>query len=259
MARYRPLIAVTMQTLQSIDGIPAGLPQSVVMNQRYYHAVSLVGAVPALVPLLDDDEDTLRELYERVDGVLVPGGVDMDPATYGEEPHPKLGNLDPARDRTELMLARWAVEDKKPFLGLCRGAQVLNVAQGGTLWQDIPSQLPHALRHRMQSLYERNCHATSIVTGSGLARLYPEHALVKTNSVHHQAVRTLGRELVIEAWSEPDRGVEAIRWTGPSYLFGVQWHPEFHPPGDASFIDDTPLLDDFLATAAARKGAAHAH
>ena len=110
----------------------------------------------------------------------------------------------------------------------------------------------------MQSLYDRNCHATSIVADSGLARLYPQHALVKTNSVHHQAVKELGQGLAVEAWSEPDRVVEALRWNGPSYLFGVQWHPEFHPPGDATFIDDTPLLDDFLATASRHRSAAYA-
>jgi len=91
--------------------------------------------------------------------------------------------------------------------------------------------------------------ATSIVPGSGLARLYPGLELTKTNSVHHQAIKNLGRDLVIEAWSEPDHIVEALRWTGPSYVFAVQWHPEFHDRADASFIDDTPILDDFLSRA----------
>jgi putative glutamine amidotransferase len=144
----------------------------------------------------------------------------------------------------------------KPVLGLCRGAQVINVAMGGTLYQDIPTQRPDALRHRMQAIYDKNCHATSIVPGTGLARLYRDATLVKTNSVHHQAIKILGARLAAEAWSEPDRIVEALRWDGPSYVFGVQWHPEFHPPGDTTFIDDTPLLDDFLATAAQHKAAA---
>jgi putative glutamine amidotransferase len=91
-----------------------------------------------------------------------------------------------------------------------------------------------------------------------LARLYPGIATVKTNSIHHQAVKALGRNLVVEAWSEPDRLVEAVRWTGSSYVFAVQWHPEFHPEGDASYIDDTPILDDFLATTARHKAAAYA-
>jgi putative glutamine amidotransferase len=88
-----------------------------------------------------------------------------------------------------------------------------------------------------------------IVPGSGLAALYPGRAIAKTNSVHHQAAKDLGQDLVVEAWSEPDRLVEALRWSGPSYVFGVQWHPEFHDPGDASLLDDTPILDDFLARA----------
>lgn len=199
-------------------------------------------------------DDYAREL----DALVLMGGSDVCPATYGEATLSPAWNGDRIRDDYEIALLRAFVAIGKPVLGLCRGAQVINVAQGGTLYQDIPTQLPGALRHRMQALYEKNCHATSLVADSGLARLYPGARLVKTNSVHHQAVKALGRALVVEAWSEPDRVVEAIRWTGPSYLFGVQWHPEFHPPGDPTFIDDTPLLDDFLATAARHRSAAYA-
>ena len=142
----RPTIGVTTQTLQAIDGIPAGLPSSVVMNQRYYEAVASAGGAPVLIPLLDDT-DVLRATYEACAGILIPGGVDMDPATYGEAPHEKLGRIDPDRDRVELQLARWCIEDSKPLLGLCRGLQVINVAQGGTLFQDIEAQLEGAIRH----------------------------------------------------------------------------------------------------------------
>jgi len=128
----------------------------------------------------------------------------------------------------------------------------------GTLYQDLGTQAPFALNHRNWAIYEENCHATSFAPGSGLARIYPKTGLVKTNSIHHQAVKALGRDLVVEAWSEPDRIVEALRWKGPSYLFGVQWHPEFHDPEDASFLDDTPILDDFLTHAAQHKDAAFA-
>jgi putative glutamine amidotransferase len=201
---------------------------------------------------------TVAHYAEELDALVLMGGSDVCPASYGEATQNPAWNGDRVRDDYEIALLRAFVKEGKPVLGLCRGAQVINVAQGGTLYQDIPTQRPDALRHRMQSLYEKNSHATSIVAGSGLARLYPGATLVKTNSVHHQGVKDLGRELVVEAWSEPDRMVEALRWTGPSYLFGVQWHPEFHPPGDRSFIDDTPLLDDFLATAARHKSAAYA-
>ena len=201
---------------------------------------------------------TVQAFADELDGLVLMGGADVSPTSYGETPLKPQWSGDRIRDDYEIALMRAFVECGKPVLGLCRGAQVLNVAMGGTLYQDIPMQRPDALRHRMQSIYEKNCHATSIVSGSGLARLYPGSSIVKTNSVHHQAVKDLGRDLVVEAWSEPDRIVEAIRWTGPSYVFGVQWHPEFHPPGDKSFIDDTPLLDDFLATAARHKSAAYA-
>lgn len=196
---------------------------------------------------------TVHAYADELDGLVLMGGADVSPASYGETPLKPQWAGDRIRDDYEIALMRAFVEGGKPVLGLCRGAQVINVAMGGTLYQDIPTQRPDALRHRMQSIYEKNCHATSIVAGSGLARLYPGAGVVKTNSVHHQAVKDLGRDLVVEAWSEPDRIVEAVRWAGPSYVFGVQWHPEFHPPGDSSFIDDTPLLDDFLATAARRR------
>ena len=91
-----------------------------------------------------------------------------------------------------------------------------------------------------------------------LSKLYPGATLVKTNSIHHQAVKDVGRKLAVEAWSEPDRIAEAIRWSGPSYVFGVQWHPEFHPEDDRSFIDDRPILDDFLRHARNHKTAAYA-
>ena len=142
---------------------------------------------------------------------------------------------------------------QKPVLGVCRGAQVINVAQGGTLYQDLGTQAPRALNHRNWAIYEQNCHATSFVPGSRLARLYADAAVVKTNSIHHQAVKDLGRDLAVEAWSEPDRVVEAIRYSGPGYVFAVQWHPEFHAPDDPSFVDDTPILDEFLTAAAQHK------
>jgi putative glutamine amidotransferase len=206
----------------------------------------------------DRSRITLAHYARELDALVLMGGSDVCPETYGETALKPQWNGDRIRDEYEIALVRAFMNERKPVLGLCRGAQVINVAMGGTLYQDIPTQRPDALRHRLQSLYEKNCHATSFVAGSGLTHLYPHVALVKTNSVHHQAVKDLGRDLVVEAWSEPDRIVEALRWTGHSYVFGVQWHPEFHPPGDSTFIDDTPLLDDFLAHAARDKAAAYA-
>jgi putative glutamine amidotransferase len=201
---------------------------------------------------------TVDAYAAELDGLVLMGGSDVCPQTYGETALRPEWNGDRIRDEYEIALLRAFMKNRKPVLGVCRGAQVINVALGGTLYQDLATQAPHALNHRNWAIYEDNCHATSFVPGTRLARLYPKADVVKTNSIHHQAVRDLGGDLVVEAWSEPDRIVEALRWTGPGYVFGVQWHPEFHDPTDASLLDDTPILDDFLANAARHKAAAFA-
>jgi len=201
---------------------------------------------------------TVDAYAAELDGLVLMGGSDVCPQTYGENALRPEWNGDRIRDDYEIGLLRAFMKERKPVLGVCRGAQVINVAMGGTLYQDIATQLPRALNHRDWTIYAGNCHATSIVPGSALARLYPGTPLVKTNSIHHQAVKELGRDLVVEAWSEPDRIVEALRYTGPGYVAAVQWHPEFHAPDDPSFIDDTPILDDFLAAAGRHKSAAFA-
>jgi putative glutamine amidotransferase len=201
---------------------------------------------------------TVAAYAGELDGLVLMGGSDVCPESYGETALKPEWNGDRIRDDYEIALLRAFMDEGKPVLGVCRGAQVINVALGGTLYQDIATQLPRALNHRDWSIYADNCHATSLVPGMRLAELYPGSPLVKTNSIHHQAVKDPGRGLVVEAWSEPDRVVEALRWTGAGYVFAVQWHPEFHAPDDPSFVDDTPILDDFLAHAARHKDAAFA-
>jgi putative glutamine amidotransferase len=201
---------------------------------------------------------TVNAYAAELDGLVLMGGSDVCPESYGEKALQPAWNGDRIRDDYEIALLRAFMDVKKPVLGICRGAQVINVAQGGTLWQDLATQVPGALNHRNWEIYAENCHATSFVPGTRLATLYPGAATVKTNSIHHQAINALGRELVVEAWSEPDRIAEAIRYTGPGYVFAVQWHPEFHAPDDPSLIDDTAILDDFLAAAARHKAAAFA-
>ncbi len=224
----RPVIGVTTQTLHSIDGIPAGLPQSVVMNQRYYVAVAQTGAAPILIPLLDDEPEALRAAYDVCDGILIPGGVDVDPNYFGEVPHPKLGRTDPARDRTEMELARWSVEDGKPLLGLCRGLQVLNVALGGTLYQDLEEQYPDSIKHDYFPNYgfERDhlAHEVTLTQGSRLRHLM-ELESIKVNSMHHQGIKTLAPALTASAIA-PDGLVEAAEVAGHHFCVGVQWHPE---------------------------------
>ena len=222
------------------------------IEQNVAHWVMQRDAMALMIP--SPDGDTRRSAsrigvadYAReLDGLLLMGGSDVCPETYGEKALKPEWNGDRVRDDYEIALMRAFRDKGKPVLGVCRGAQVINAAFGGTLYQDLGTQRAGALNHRNWDIYHQNTHATSIVPGTGLAHLYPHATLVKTNSVHHQAVKELGRELVVEAWSEPDHVVEALRWNGPSYVFAVQWHPEFHDHEDSSLIDDTPILDDFL-------------
>ncbi len=200
---------------------------------------------------------TVHAYAQELDGLLLMGGSDVCPESYGETALQPEWNGDRIRDDYEIALLRAFMALQKPVLGVCRGAQVINVAMGGTLYQDLGTQVPHALNHRNWAIYDENCHATSFVPDSGLARLYPGTPVVKTNSIHHQALKELGRDLVVEAWSEPDRIAEAIRYTGPAYVFAVQWHPEFHRPDNPSFVDDTPILDEFLSAATQHKSAAY--
>jgi putative glutamine amidotransferase len=247
MPLSRPLIGITTQTLQAIDGIPVGLPHSVVMNQRYYHAAAMAGAAPVLIPLLDE-VDTLRSIYERMDGILIPGGVDIDPAAFGEVPHEKLGRIDPARDHVEIQLAKWAVEDRKPILGLCRGLQVINVALGGTLYQDLEAEYPNAIKHDYFPNYgfERDylAHDVALVSGTRL-----QHAMasdrIPVNSMHHQGIKVLGTALEPSA-TAPDGLIEAVESTDGSFVVGVQWHPEVFESSDPN---TEQLFKAFLSAA----------
>lgn len=249
----RPLIGIPAQTLQAIDGIPEGLPHSWVMNSRYYLAAASAGAAPVMLPLLDADPAALRATYERLDGLLLAGGVDMDPVTFGEPPHPRLGRTDAARDAVELALARWAIADGMPVLGLCRGLQVLNVALGGSLFQDIEAEIPGALKHDYfpTSGFERDylAHEVSVAAGSRLHEAFGA-AVVRVNSMHHQAIKALAPALHVSARA-PDGVVEAVESDTAQYLVGVQWHPEMFEQSDPG---TRRLFERFLDAARRRAG-----
>ena len=247
----RPVIGVTTQTLHAIHGIPEGLPESWVMNQRYFRAVMELGGVPWMIPLIPEDPATLREIFERLDGLLIPGGVDMDPQTYGEERTPLVGALDPARDATELQLTRWAMADGLPVLGLCRGAQVINVAAGGTLFQDIAAEIPGAQPHDLYPTkgFPRThlAHQVQLTAGTRLRDAFGADS-APVNSMHHQSVKRLGDGLVVSAVA-PDGVVEAVELADPGkFVVGVQWHPEVFER-NAPAVQS--LFDQFISEAAA--------
>jgi putative glutamine amidotransferase len=226
--QQRPVVGIPTQTLQSIDRIPEDLPESWVMNRRYFDACTQVGAIPWMVPLLDEDTDTLRGIYERLDGLFIAGGVDMDPASYGEPRHELCGRTDLPRDAVELQLVRWALEDGKPVLGVCRGMQVINVAAGGALVQDCTLHAG-AIKHDYfpGAGWARDylAHPVTLAEGSRLhATFGVAEALV--NSMHHQGLSRLGEGLAATAWA-PDGLIEAVEAANPDhFLVGVQWHPE---------------------------------
>jgi putative glutamine amidotransferase len=196
---------------------------------------------------------TVRDFVNALDGLLLQGGNDIAPQTYGETPLSPAWAGDPIRDAYEIALFREFVRQGKPVFGVCRGCQLINVALGGTLYQDIDTQLPGMQQHRDDTRYEKVVHNTRILENTWLASMYPGARVVRTNSIHHQAVKELGKDLVVEARSDPDGIVEAIRWEGDSFVLGVQWHPEFMGPRDRDLLDAKPMLDAFLCACADRK------
>ncbi len=196
---------------------------------------------------------TKKDYVNALDGLVLQGGADIAPETYGETPLNPDWSGDRIRDQYEIRLLQEFLRQGKPVFGICRGLQLINVALGGTLYQDINTQVPGTLAHRDESRYEKNFHTIRILEKSWLAGLYPGPGLARTNTIHHQAIKSPGKALVVEAVSEPDGIVEAVRWEGPSFLLGVQWHPEFMDPADPELLDAGPLLKSFLAACRSRK------
>lgn len=226
----RPIVGVPTQTLQSLGGISADIPPSWVMSQRYVQTLSNAGGLPWMLPLVVDDAATLRGMYDRLDGVFLPGGADIDPASYGASRHARCdAATDRSRDLLELTFVRWAMAEGKPVLGVCRGLQIMNLAAGGSLWQDLAEECPEREQHDyfpFGGRYTRDhlAHSARITSPSRLRDILQSDEL-PVNSMHHQAIRELGDGLVATAVA-PDGVIEAAEGTGEAFLVGVQWHPE---------------------------------
>ncbi len=214
-----------------------------------------VGSQGALVYLIPGPGDAQgAESYAAdLDGLVLAGGVDVSPGSYGETPIKPEWAGDAVRDAYELALTRAFLAADKPILGICRGHQLLNVALGGSLYQDILHQVDGALVHRDKDVYDRNAHTIVFQEGTDwVGRLTPA-ARAKVNSVHHQAIKGLGDGLVVDARSEEDGVIEAVTRPGAVFVRGVQWHPEFTDPTDQTYLDNGPLLAAFQASALARR------
>lgn len=226
------------------------------VEQSIVHWVMSRGDLAVMVPSPEGEtrrgDATLAHYAQWLDALVLEGGSDVWPGSYGEAPLQERWQGDRIRDGYEKALAAAFIAEHKPVLGVCRGLQLLNVAYGGTLYQDIATQCPQAASHREASLYDRHFHEIEFVPGSRLAALYPGVARARVNSVHHQAIKGLAPDWVVEARSVPDGLIEAARLPGPGYVAAVQWHPEFHR-ADLGTLDDGALLLDFLGAARAAK------
>jgi len=200
----------------------------------YEAAVRRAGATPRPLALGDGSTAAL----EGVDGLLLTGGDDVDPALYGEAPHATYDVCEPGRDAFEIDLVRRALAADIPVLAICRGLQVLNVALGGTLIQDLPSEPARLLRHDAEGPPTTLAHTVAVTTGSCLAALVGPDETRAVNSRHHQAVRALGAGLVVTATS-PDGVIEGAEVPAARFCVGVQWHPEnFHATGEFDRLFD---------------------
>ncbi len=223
------------------------------------------GALPLMIPAPPEDGGLPPELFAHyaraLDGLVLHGGADVWPGHYGEEPLDAAWQGDARRDRFEMALLAAFAAAGKPVFGICRGLQLINVAFGGSLVQDIGTQLDTERVHRDAALYDANLHGVELVPGTRLETLLAGLVgpATRINSIHHQAIARLAAGFVVEARCPDDGIIEAIRLNdeGCAWIAAVQWHPEFHRPQPGlpadALLDDRPLRDDFLAAARAAR------
>jgi putative glutamine amidotransferase len=230
----KPLIGITASMLRELPS------RDWIFNTNdYFRAVQDAGGIPVLLPFVTNDAEA-AEVVDRLDGLLLSGGEDVDPQIYGEQPHLKLGGVAPERDVAELALCRIALERDLPILGICRGHQVLAVAAGGTLVQDIPAQVPAAMKHAQQGPRWFASHSVAVKPGSKLESLMG--AEFRTNSFHHQSVKDVPAGFVGSA-ATADGINEALEHPGHKFVLSVQWHPENFVGRDYNF---KPLFKAFI-------------
>ncbi|HET7591189.1 MAG TPA: gamma-glutamyl-gamma-aminobutyrate hydrolase family protein [Solirubrobacterales bacterium] len=228
----RPLIGVTTSEVREpkrIQQTPESEPKvrEMVLGLTYLRAIEAAGAIPMVIPPLP--EEAVGPLLDRLDGICLSGGPDLDPATYGAEPHPHLGPTEPDLDRFELAVARRANAREMPILAICRGTQALNVARGGSLIQHLPA-VSEEISHRQANPGNETSHTIDIEPGSRLAAALGDDEVevsdeLDVNSFHHQAIERLGEGLKVVGRA-PDGTIEAVEDPEHRFTIGVQWHAE---------------------------------
>ncbi len=232
----RPIIGIT-PSLQTDE-------RKIYTPTSYPNAIIEAGGNPVFFNFTRDDE-MIEQYAAMVDGVVFSGGDDVDPASYGEEQLWGCGDVCPLRDDFEIKLLKVLVEKypEKPILGICRGAQVLNVAMGGTLYQDLQSQVKGCIRHQQQQSSHYASHRADVSEGSKLHAIY-DSTRIMVNSFHHQAVKDIGECLVVTARAS-DGVVEGFEKPDQPYFIGVQWHPERQVEGP-HHPEHKPLFQSFV-------------
>ena len=238
---HRPLIGVTTSEVrpkERVHPVPEGEPigKEMALGMPYLKAIEEAGGLPLVMPPLP--EEAIEPLLDRLDGICLSGGPDLDPALYEAKPHPELGPIEPELDRFELAIAARADAREMPILAICRGTQALNIVRGGALHQHLPD-ISTKIPHRQTIASTEASHAVAVEPGSQLAEAIggTEVDLADVNSFHHQAIDRLGDGLRISAWA-PDGTVEAIEDPSRRFLIGVQWHAEtlVHRPYEAALF-----------------------
>jgi putative glutamine amidotransferase len=214
-----PVIGLTTYLSQAQTGVWD--VQASFLPAVYFQGVTAAGGVAVLLPPQPVDPDIAERVLDGLDGLLITGGKDVDPAAYGQQPHPATDEPGPQRDAWEFTLLDGALKRELPVLGICRGAQVLNVALGGTLHQHLPDVLGHSGHRAGNAVFSKL--PVRIVPGTRLAALVGES--VDAQCYHHQAVAELGEGLVVSAW-DADGVIEALELPGDVFVLAVQWHPE---------------------------------
>lgn len=230
MENSKPLIGLVVSTHIKETG-------DVVVNPKIRGLVEEFGGEVAAIDYRTIKSDELEKIVDAVDGVILPGGGDVDPGYYCEERLPECGEPDDARDTVEMALLMMATARSLPIMGICRGSQMINVFMGGTLWQDLPSQ--KGVCHRQDDANGKYCHNADIKPGSRLYGILNAGKLL-INSYHHQAVRELAAGLTVSAVSENDGIIEAFEGDN---IMGIQWHPESVPEDPASKLIFKAYLD----------------